>query len=86
MVDSPSTGSFTSSYAQPPRQLASHPGRLERAQCHSVYEHDAVAWWPLNRSTAASVITGGRSPDDCNAWIHLAPLLARELWRCRGEL
>lgn len=55
-------------------------------RCHSVYEHDRIAWWPLNRSSVAAIVTGGRSPDGRNTWIYLAALLARELWRCRNEL
>ncbi|MFF8592368.1 hypothetical protein ACF061_13120 [Streptomyces sp. NPDC015220] len=56
-----------------------------RGRCHSSYEHDAAAWWPLRPRTIASVITGGPTPDDSTSWSYLAPLLAGELWRCRGD-
>jgi hypothetical protein len=53
-----------------------------RGQCHSVYEHDMVAWRRLSRRHVASVINGGPCPDGTNRWSYLAPLVVQEMWRC----
>jgi hypothetical protein len=52
-----------------------------RESCHSVYEHDAVGWMPLNRKQIANVVTRGRCPDGTRSWSYFVPLVALELWR-----
>jgi hypothetical protein len=53
-----------------------------RSHCHSVYEHDATAWLPLNRKTVSTIVRNEPSPDGGRAWIYLAPLVISEAWRC----
>ena len=56
-----------------------------REQCHGVYEHDLAVWLPLTRSHIGRIVTHGASgPDQAHPWSYLAPLVAAEVWRCRG--
>ncbi|NUT91517.1 MAG: hypothetical protein HOY78_05745 [Saccharothrix sp.] len=55
-----------------------------RGECHSVYEHDGIAWLPVTRRSIANVVLGGPSPDRVHPWItELSPLVAGEVWRFR---
>jgi hypothetical protein len=56
---------------------------LRRGTCHSVYEHDAAQWIPLNRGTVTKIVRNESSPDSRNPWLYLAPLVISEVWRCR---
>jgi hypothetical protein len=55
-----------------------------RGACHSVYEHDALAWLRMDKGQIWKIIEGRDCPDGTGNWLYLSPLVAQELWRNRG--